>query len=276
MTETVYNYTDLLDMLTEHPEFTSDADNECDIAIMEYGRALWKKWVEEERKLPFDETGIPETLEDCGLSRSSNTLKRKVATLALAGYDSVAVAEKLGKSRRYTAATFYLLGFPTKNESSYPFTKEQLIEDIHYIRSFKEIGAKYGKSYTYIRNAVKFYGIDLTEYSKNAVFKVSTAELSRVYNEMLTIQKTADYFGVSYETVRKSLTNCGIRKQTTSRKRPVASKTMLTRKWKQIGTLGGMADYYSVSTTYMSSLLESYGIRKKGGRGSGTKSTAKA
>lgn len=276
MTETVYNYTDLLDMLTAHPEFTYGEDNPCDLQIVSYGKQLWQQWLEEEKFLPFDETGIPETLEDCGLVRSENTVRRQIATLALAGYDAKSTAKELGKTEKNVANVYSQLGFPQKNESSYPFTKEQLIDDLKEIRSFTVIGAKYGRSYTFIRNAVKFYGIDLSAYSKRTVFKVSTAELSRVYNEMLSIQKTADYFGVSYDTVRKSLNNCGIRKQTTSRKRPVASKTMLTRKWKQIGTLRGMADYYSVSTTYMSSLLESYGIRKKGGRGSGTKSTAKA
>lgn len=271
-----YTYDYLLSLLTEAPEFTFGEDNDCDSEIIAVGKALWKQWNEEDKLLPFDETGIPETLEDCGLDRTDNTVRRQVATLALVGDDSKTVAKKLGKSHSYISTVFYQLGFPQRNESSFPFTREQLIADMTEIGSLTKVGAKYGKSYNFIRNAMKTLNIDETQFTKKPAFVASTKELRTVYNQTASISKTAKHFGVGYEVIRKNLIAKGI---TTAGKRGskiIATKEECVKQWESIGTLRGMAAHFKVSTTYMSKLLADYGIRERGGRGSGVKTAVTA
>ena len=84
-------YLALVDMLTEHPEFSALEDNPCDTEITAYGSYLWKKWEQEE----VDDLAVEEALPDIAELTVSPMVK-DVLQMTIDGCSNTEIRSKHG------------------------------------------------------------------------------------------------------------------------------------------------------------------------------------
>lgn len=206
-------YTVLLETLHRHPEFSAFSDNFGDSEVVALGTKLWRMWGENEQDLPFDATGIPTTIEECGYSAPSNTLKYQIACFALEGLNYIQVADKLKKNKQDVQNTFRDFGFSTVVEIEYPFSKEELEEQVKSGISLNKLSKKYKTTSLYMKRALEHYGLQIMRHSHSNRFTASKQTIQTHYRRQGTLTKTALYFGVSLPTLRNRMKQLGIYKK---------------------------------------------------------------
>lgn len=92
------DYYQLLDLLWDHPEFTSLEDNPCDAEIIAVGTRLWKQWNMEDKREEMRNSKEPTEITD--ISQFKNLYRmsdqnRKIIELSLEGKQSAEIAALL-------------------------------------------------------------------------------------------------------------------------------------------------------------------------------------
>lgn len=129
-------YYSLLDLLSEHPEFSATEENSCDYQIVNFGKKLWAQWVAEEQKQEALDRleGATVTHIDQIKSKSRiNPVNRKIIEMTLEGKNAAEIARVLPINTKqvYRVRTRY--GLATQKRTvqrklKYNFDPEEVAE----------------------------------------------------------------------------------------------------------------------------------------------------
>lgn len=206
-------YMQLLELLNEHPEFSAFEENFGDSEIIALGKALWKMWEEAEKNLPFDETGVPQTMEDIEFGRHTAESTKRIIQLSVEGMSPQSIALEVGKPVGSVRDVRYKYGFPPDTRTAsrgYGFTKAELEAAWKEIGTLSGIARKYGTSASVVKKAMELHGVKFKVKHGAKEVSINKKEAIQKYEELKTIKSVAKHFGVSASTMSKKFKAWGI------------------------------------------------------------------
>ena len=198
----------LIDLLSEHPEFSADQSNPCDAEIVAYGSYLWSKWLEQEKLELPDTTGDEEFTDP--LQRELSVKTRDILQMVMDGKSSVEIRSKHGitaqqltgiKSQYGLSAT--ISGVRNARNTKHNFDDIQLLKDFQELQSVPALAAKYGIHPQSMRQYLKRKGIKLPRQSKAE--RLTVCDIKGACSEHRTMVATAKSLGVSVPTLLEAL-----------------------------------------------------------------------
>ena len=205
-------YERLLDMLTEHPEFSGIEDNPCDTEIIAYGSYLWEKWNEEEEAAFDDLTGLQST-EELLARKNVTAMTRDIVQMLLDGAPSTEIRAKHGISVKRLASIKYDYrvgkepGVPVQRKK-YNIDSSKLLEDLERLGNVKAVADEYGMPRSSLAHFIKRNNIQWSPKSKADL--ISLDAVIDMQKQCGTQLATAVGFGVSEPTFKKALKRLGV------------------------------------------------------------------
>lgn len=205
-------YERLLDMLTEHPEFSALKDNPCDEEIIAYGSKLWKKWAAEEELSATDPTGVASP-EELLASPYLSDKTRDIVHMLQAGISSVEIKAKHGLTAQQLAKIKHKFqvnktGVRSVSTRKYAFDADKLLKDLERTNSIAGLAKEYGMPKRSLIAYVKRHKIPWKRKNKSDL--LSLQDIAAAQRKAETRVATAQALGVSDYTLGCALKHLGV------------------------------------------------------------------
>lgn len=203
-------YLALVDMLTEHPEFSYLEDNPCDAEIIAYGSYLWEKWGQSE----VDDLGITDELPDID-SLTVSPKVRDILQMTADGCTNHEIKSKHGitalqltqiKSRHGLSTK--VAGVHNARNTKYQLDKETVLKDLQRLNSVPKLAKEYKMPKSTLEQYLQRNGITDWYCKKEELFTLE--QIVDAKRHAKTQKDTAKYLGISHYTLPKALKRLGV------------------------------------------------------------------
>lgn len=194
-------FTKLLRLLNNHPEFSAVIDHDCDAEIISYGMSLWKKWEEKEIHNTDDLDRAFLSIEDLNISEKASPRVKEILQMVLDGFSSVEIRNKfsitsqqLSQLKSKYGLTKKVKGVRNAGNTKYSFDHEQLKKDLIKFNSIRKTAEAYGIPEESLRGYMKRNGINFKR--KSAAERVTKEQVKEAILKFATKREAARFLSI--------------------------------------------------------------------------------